>query len=82
MGVIGPKPLKRSRSKVSAQIELENMSPPRAIAGPANLWVAKRGCDETSRRPRPLKILIIPNGHEPTQHARWTNDHVDPVRTA
>jgi len=32
----------------------EKISPPIPIAGPANLWNAKRGCREINSKPKPL----------------------------
>lgn len=45
----------RSRAKIRVTMLPENISPPAAIAGPANLWVEKRGCMDTRSSASPLK---------------------------
>lgn len=46
----------RSRASTKAKMLPEKTTLPRAMAGPANRWAAKRGCRDISINPRPLKI--------------------------
>jgi len=55
-----------SRSNTRAQIVLENIAPPIAMAGMANLCAESLGCNDTAIKPSPLKIFTFTVSYFPS----------------